>query len=482
MKHHFHFLLLAIAFFAVVLTQSSCRENTLIRSKVLPANDTVGVRTYTLSCVTHTYYDDTAITSTDIGGIPSYQGVGVFNDPFFGTMTGATYFQLLATDMYNVFAGNIIDSAILVLPYSGFTYGDSTNQTLTQSYQVFSMLDTLGNPYYTNYFNFTTKPIDITDPLSDPVTVNLYQLKDSFGYNQVAANTPGLRIKLHLPALLKTLIPALNIAATSTNLPTDFFNSFLGICVMPANTQVGSTAIPYFQLNNTSANPNNYYNQAGILVYYHAPGAILAPGDSSLPEVLYFDPGSCSHFNNITRSYSRYPINSLLHSTLANDSIIVLQNQPGASFDVLIKGIRSLPAGIINNAQLQITVLSNYTPDSTELPERLYPIGIGSATYPNGVGNGVVYELADRYPTGSITPIGYMDGFYHYINSSIRTYTINIPREVMASIAAKNDTIHMHINGTQDFYGAFKMIAGGGSYRDSLYQPKLIVVYSKLNN
>ena len=30
----------------------------------------------------------------------------------------------------------------------------------------------------------------------------------------------------------------------------------------------------------------------------------------------------------------------------------------------------------------------------------------------------------------------------------------------MASIAAKNDTLHYHINGTQDFYGAFHLVAG----------------------
>ena len=78
-----------------------------------------------------------------------------------------------------------------------------------------------------------------------------------------------------------------------------------------------------------------------------------------------------------------------------------------------------------------------------------------------------------------------MDGFYHVLNVngvSQRAYTINLPREVLNSIAAKNDTIHLHISGTQDYYGAFRMIAGGGTYVDTNYRPKLIVVYSKLNN
>ena len=51
----------------------------------------------------------------------------------------------------------------------------------------------------------------------------------------------------------------------------------------------------------------------------------------------------------------------------------------------------------------------------------------------------------------------------------------------MASIFAKNDTIHLHINGTEDFYGAFHMVAGGGNYPDSNYRAKIKIVYSKLN-
>jgi hypothetical protein len=375
-----------------------------------------------------------------------------------------------------------VDSAILILPYSGFTFGDSTNQNLTQTYQVFYMLDTLTNPAIATYYSYSTKPIDVTNPLSDPVTVNLFQLKDSFGYNQLPVDAPALHIKLRLPALFKYLNPALNILATSTNLPYDWLDAFNGICVMPANTTQGSTAIPYFQLDGSTQ-----YNTAGILVYFHSG---VAPTIDTLPAVFPFDPSICAHFNSITRSYSHSPVNGYLHSGLVNDSVIVLQNQPGASLDILIPGITKLPPGIINNAQLQINLLTStpiFAADtaSAQLPERLYPIGIGSSTYPAGVGNGVPYNLADRYPTTSLTPLTYMDGFWHNISTSnptMKTFTINIPREVMASIAAHNDTLHLHINGTQDFYGAFKMVAGGGSYSDSAYQPKFIVVYSKLNN
>jgi hypothetical protein len=478
-RHLFSLPVILTALIAAIIVQSSCRENTLIRSKVLPANDTVGLQTYTLPCITHTYYDPNAITSTDIGGIPIYQGVGVYTDSFFGTMTGSTYFNVTTNDYYNVFTNMTVDSAVLLLPYGGFTFGDSTNQSLTQTYLAFYMLDTLGNPNLVTYYANSTKPVDFSDPLSDAVTVNLHQLKDSFGYNSLAINAPALRMKLRLPALFKHLNPALNILATSSNPTQDFLNAFNGLCVMPANTRQGTTAIPYFQLDGT-----NTYNEAGILVYYHDPVGWVA-GDTDFIEQYYFAPSICSHFNNITRSYSRYPVNNLLHSSAVNDSIIALQNQPGASLDVIIPGIKSLPVGVINNAQLQIHLLPGYNTDTTLLPERMYPIGIGSSTYPSGTGAGVEYNLADRYPVTSLSPLAFMDGFYHPLNVagvSQRAYTINLPREVLNSIAARNDTIHLHISGTQDYYGAFKMLAGGGAYADTNYRPKLIVVYSKLNN
>ena len=248
---------------------------------------------------------------------------------------------------------------------------------------------------------------------------------------------------------------------------------------MPANARQGTTAIPYFRLDGTNA-----YNQANLLVYYHDPATVPAQ-DTDYLEQYYFAPSICSHFNSITRSYSRYPVNNLLHSTTVNDSIIAMQNQPGASLDVIIPGIKSLPVGVINNAQLQIHLLPGYNLDTTLLPERMYPIGIGGSTYPSGVGTGTEYNLADRYPVTSLSPLAYMDGFFHVLNVngiSQRAYTINLPREVLNSIAAKNDTIHLHISGTQDYYGAFKMVAGGGTYADTNYRPKLIVVYSKLNN
>ena len=441
------------------LAQTGCKENTLINSKVSPSNNAIGVWDTSLPCITHSYYEDSTVTSTNIGVISIYQGVGTITDPFFGTMIGATFFQVVPTDFTSaLFTNNTVDSAVLVLPYSGFTYGDTGNTSLTQTYQAFYVQDTMS--ITTPYYSYSSKPIDVAAPLSDPTTINIHRLNDSFGLNVIPKNYSALRIKLNLPTLMGHLLPALNLLASSTSPTTDFQNSFKGICVRVADTHVSNTAIPYFQLDGSTI-----YSEAGILVYYHTgTGAVT----DSLVTAYYFNRSSCGHFNSISKSYGSYPVNNLLKSGGGNDSIIALQNEPGASLDVIVPGIKSIPAGIISKAELQLTLLpGSYNPTTFQNPERLYPTGVGVNSYPSGIGNSVLYNIADRYPVDRNSPFIVLDGTIHAFTrgtTSVNTFTLDLPREVMASIAAKNDTIHLHINGTQNFYGAYHLVAGGGNY------------------
>ncbi|MFI5195743.1 MAG: hypothetical protein ACHQD8_01515 [Chitinophagales bacterium] len=477
MKHISRTLPVLISVLIALVINNGCRENTIINSRVSPSNNAVGVYDTTLSCITHTYYNDTVVTSYHFNGV--IQGLGTYTDSFFGTMTAAIYFNIIPSD-YTPLVDALIDSAILVLPYSGFTYGDTITKTLTQTYQVFYMLDTID--YNSTYYAYSTKPIDAAHSLSDPTTVNVYHLKDSLGVNVLPQNQAGLRIKLNLPIVKSRLIPALNNLSGSSSPAADFLHTFNGICVQVADTRQFNTAIPYFQLDGVTGP----YSEAGILIYHH---------DSGLHDTVvtpyYFDIGTCAHFNNVTKSYSHFPVNNLFQSTQSNDQVIAVQNEPGASIDVIVPGIKNLPAGIINKAELQFTLLPGYgnyiqTPGGPILfaPERINPTGIGNSTYPTGIGNGLLYTIADMYPIYSSTPLNVIDGTLHnpYPGTTLAKFTVDIPREVMASIAAKNDTIHLHIDGSQNFYGAFHLVAGGGSYPDPLYRAKLFVVYSKLKN
>jgi len=474
LNHRFSLPVLLAAIFAIAFTQSGCKEGSLINAKVSPSDTTLGVFTTELSCITHTYYDDTAITGLYISGLPVYQGAGQITDPFFGVMTGSTYFQVVPDQPTTaVYDNSTIDSAALILPYTGFSYGDTSDHSLTQSYQAFFLNEDIapGSLYY----SYTTKEVDNGTPLSDPVTVNLYHLRDSLSVNNKNF-APGLRIKLKLPVLLNRLIPALIDATNNTGSPYTAFNSaFKGVAVKIANTLQSTKAYPFFRLDGKAD-----YSRAGIIVYYHANGSTSDTATQS----YFFDGTSCGFFNNVTKSYGHSPVKALLSSTQSNDSIIALQNQPGACLDIVIPGIKSLPAGVINKAQLQLTLLPGYTDVKYDAVARMYPRRVNSATYPLGSVAGATEDIYDRYPKASLSPFLIMDGQLHSIDrngTTVQAYTIGIPRELMSSINAKNDTLHLRITGTQDYVGAFRAVLGGGNHPNPLYKAKLLIVYSKLN-
>jgi Domain of unknown function (DUF4270) len=448
--------------------QTGCRENTLLSTKISPANDTAGLGTLTLSCITHTYLDDTVLTSTNIGGIPIYEGVGNLYDPYFGITHAATYFQIVPLTYGITFQGNVFgisssfvfDSAVLVLPYSQFCYGDTANAMLAQQYQVFYLANKMSID--SNYYSFDS--VGVSVPLSAPVTRTLGQIRDSFSWANVNYH-PHLRIRLNDSMILNMLN-----TIDSNNSASSFLNVFNGLCVKAVGPS--TSFLPYFNLSDGA----DYYSQAGILVYYTNQTAGYNTDTNILQ--LAFTPSYCAHLNNVNRSYSGFPVNSLYQSKMANDQIVALQNQPGAGIDVVIQGIKKLPKNIIiNQAQLRLSVLPGYNTDTTWGPYTLYPLGIDSV--------GLAYTVADRYPLTSTSPLYILDGAPHTFTTaagaSINTYTIGMPREITNAYLQGKDTVHLHINGTQDFYGAFHLVAGGGNYPDTNYRAKMIVTYSLLN-
>lgn len=467
---------LLVFLFALAFGGTGCRENTLINSKVSPAINTVNQYTDSIFCITKTYYDDTAITSTTLPSVPIYQGIGNLSDAFFGTMTGSTYFQVIPLNKgFGAYDSMTVDSAFIVVPYGGFIFGDATAGKY-QSYQAFYTTEPM---YYDSvYHSYDSKTFDATFPLSDPTTVDISSWDLLADTVTQAKNYPGLRLKLKVPVLMNYLRHADSALINSTSVDADFIKAFNGICIRPANTTVTSPAYPYFRLDGS-----NIYTQAGLLVYTHKTSKT---DDTAHLVTYYYSTNNCAHFNSIRKTYSHSPVSSLYANTTPNDHIIAVQNQPGAALDIVLPGLKKFPDGVLNKAELQFTVLSdatygNYLTSGTFLgPERMFPTGIGNGVFPTGIGYGLTYILSDYYPLTSLSAFGVLDGYVHNVNGR-RVYTINIPREVLTSIKAGNDTLHLHINGTQDYYGAGHTVLAGGGYPDALYRPKLFVVYSKLN-
>lgn len=463
-----YFVLLAIS--AIVF--GSCRERTLISSALSPANDTVGVEADTLPCVTHTFYNDDVITSLNISGLPEYQAVGAISDSFFGTTVASTFFQISNTTgllKFDTAVYNNIDSVVLNLPYAGFAFGDSASLSATETFQVFYLDDTLG--YNTSYGPSSTKRVDIGNPLSAATTVKLHNLNDSVVDEKGHKHAPALRIKLNYTNTMDKI----NRALFKQSSATDFINHFHGICVRTADSRKFNTVLPYFSLAGSDD-----YSKAGILIYYHS----LAVPDSAQHLVFAHEQIDCAHFNNITRSYARFPLNQLINSTQANDSIIALQNQPGATIDFKFSGLNSIPKNVvINKAEIQLSLVPGLNSSKFFPHDQIYPLGVGDGTWPSGVTAGAEYTVLDRYPLTSTSAYTILGGEPHsvaYGSTTVTTYKIGIPREVIASIAAGRDSLHYHVRGTQLFTGAYRALFAGGNYSDARYRAKLIVVYSSL--
>lgn len=456
-----------------VISLSACRENTLIDSGISPTDNTIGIYDTSLDVMTRTYFDDTVLTGLYISGLSVTQAIGSFQDPFFGTLTASSYFQVVPVNPSPaVFTNKTIDSAVLIVPYSYYSFGDTSDQNSRQSYQVYYTSDNLDKSSV-RYSN-TVVPVDEGNPLSEVFTANLHQIKDSI---TVAGSkkAPCLRIPLKKSVLESRLLPALTNAGNNPTDPNNSFHSvFKGLCVRPADSRTTTSIMPYFRLDGSTE-----YTTAGIIVYYHTNG-----GNDTLTQRYYFDGSACGFYNQLKRTYSHSPVNALYTSTSPNDSIIGIQNQPGASLDVYIPGITKLPKGEILKAELQLSMLPTRNDTKYDPVSRLYPMRIANGTYPAGEIAGSENYVMDRYPLNSLTPLSILNGQMRTFDrngTSVKTYVIGLPREITASYKANNDTLHLHITGTADYVGAYRALLGGGSHPNSLYKAKLFVVYSRLN-
>ncbi len=267
---------------------------------------------------------------------------------------------------------------------------------------------------------------------------------------------------------------AMALSVDSSDQTTAFMNLFNGICVRVANTTKYTKAMPYFSLNGSDD-----YSTACIMVYYHVYGA-----DTSTMLPFSFNQSNCSHYNAITRNYSRYPVNRLINSGKANNEIVAVTNQPGTSIDIKIGGIQKLRKDIIiNKADLFLSVIPSLESKTFYLPPQIYPEGIGNGTYPSNIDAGAIYPIEDRKPYTSTSPYYIMDGTPHtlkYSDTSVVSFKLGFPRELRSCMESGSDTLHLKVRGTQLFYGAYRLLAAGGNYPDNRYKAKLIVVHSSL--
>lgn len=458
------------AVLALAFALSSCKEDSIIRSTLTPAIDnitTFGIGpdfangTDTITIQTKTGYQDSLVTSGRGTGLPIYHALGYVADPFAGKTAAGIYMQFVPTAVKTQITGTSFDSLVLVLPYSGFTWGDTSTQ-ISHTFKVYAITSAFfkDSTYYSKN-SLGTEPSPIgTATITTGSSLQTGNIQDSsivLGKNGIR-RAPHLRIKLSdaFYTQFRTLLKA-----DSTY--KDFTAAFPGLYIAP-DTTVGKASLPFFRLNSSSS---ALYGTAALLAYTN--------GNDTAMQFPYLE-DQAAHFNRITRNYSGTGLVSLLNG--GTNEYLAMQNAPGAFIDLTLPYIQNLPRNVlINKAEISFTQVAapGASMDDAKFfgPLRIYPRGINST--------GGQYDVADFYAGNSVY-LGFVDGSVSTEvqgGITVNVYRINIPREIQKTIVANNGGLHLRIGGTINYPAAYRLVVGGAGHPNALYRPKLNIIYTK---
>lgn len=443
--------LLAATIFAV-----GCKEDTVINANVSPTLGAIAVDTIpdTFTILTKTVLIDTVVTSLTPSNQVVVHGLGTANDPYFGRTNAGIYVQVLPERGNFTFSANDphVTDAYVVLPFSGFAWGDTTD---IQDYNVYRVTDNLttDETYYSN----THKNYDPT-PVGSITGVNVDKLTDSVS---VLGSNRAPHIRIKLTEAFKNELVSL---AASSNDAAAFLSAMKGLYIASADTTKG-VALPYFMLNNSTD-----YRRAAIQFFYYE-----GSNQSDVKTAFFNFTTGCAHYNRIARNYSN-ELKNAFASGAQSDAVVYLQNLPGATLDLRFPTLKNLPAVVVNRAELiitQISLPSDPGADKFWSPLLLDVTGVDAS--------GNKYVPLDKQPLTDVGALAFMDGSRKTVTLPggmvVNQYSINIPREVQRAIVNKSDALHLQLNGVQRFFGAYRLIAGGNP---SQFKVSLRITYSKL--
>lgn len=444
--------------FSVLIGITSCRENTIINTGVNPAGDNIFTQDAgdTLTILTRVLYDDSVVTSGSNSGYYILHGLGQANDPFAGKTNAAIYYQVLPpSSSFTLGEGGVIDSAVLVLPYSGTTWGDSTAAAPLQTFRVYQIGELLAKD--SAYYSSEKRTVDYARFYGSK-SVQVAILKDSVKVWDTL-RTPHLRIPLN-SAFVSDIQNALPADSTIAS----FLNAFKGF-YLEADSTTGGTSIPYFRIDGQA----KAFDRASVVLYYHNNG-----GDS-LTATFPFDGSGAAHYNAIKRNYNGTPAQAIMNAGWGAQPMLVMQNSPGAVIEVKVPYLSDLPKDIIvNKAELIITAIDTVNSATFYKPARVAPSGIDST--------GKLFNIAD------ITGVGPGNDGFRFIDGTRREatiggvtvsrYVMNIPAEVQKVISGVRPELHLRIRGTATLPAAYRLVAGGPGY-GGITKIQLRIIYSK---
>lgn len=454
-------LLTAIAC-CTLIWQTGCKEDTIIRTNVAPGSNELGVTVVpdTFTIITKSLLRTHLNTSDKSEDIRIIKGLGNIYDPYFGTTNSGIFFQVVSPTAGYPFPASItIDSAILVIPYSGFGWGDTASPQ-SQSFSVFEVSENMN--VETDYYS--DEKLNTSSTVVGSATVDFSKALKEFP--EVVDTVVGFR-HIRIPMTSDFINKVTSQQGTGVfDTDASFLNFFKGFYIRPTDTNARKDLLPYFFLDG-----GDDYNRLAIVFYYRESGS------SDTKSVFFnFSRDKSAQYNYITRNYSgtraKYWFDQYTASPDVSDDTIIVQNEPGAVIDVRIPNIKNLPKVPILKAELVIKSAVTGTNDSLAPPSRLIVDGVNTS--------GETYSVEDLISTSPQAAASFIDGLRRNekdaTGNDIVVYRINIPREVQKAIREEREELHLQIRSVKTFPAAYRLIAGGST--NSSYKTELNIVYS----
>ncbi len=457
---------------SIALMFSSCREDAIVKASIAPGNNVLNTDTLgdTVTVITKTGFIEKLNTSEKQSGLRVIHGLGTVVDPYFGRTNAGIAFQVIpaVTSGFSFTGGNAytIDSAVLILPYAGFSwgnYGDPEEQKL-RVYELTEQLS-IDQEYYSNQ----VVGINRSNPISDLQSIDFKAKLDSEPILGTGDTTDSkhLRIPLNQAFIDKFDNEVRNNKDVSFASESAFLNFLKGIYIEP-DTNQNTDLLSYFYLDG-----NSNYNRAAIAFYYRE------DGDNTTKTAFFnYVRDKTANYNWIGRNYTGRPaqdlINNYNNTINKSDDTIVLQNEPGAVLDIRMPYLSNLPQVTIVKAEIVITqVKTGNNADTMLTPNRITPRGVDE--------NGEEYTIADYDVSNVSAAIDFVDGNKlsekDQFNNDIIRYRINVPKEVQKIINGERKELHLRIKGAKGYPAAYRLVAGGRTH--SNYKVQLNIVYSK---
>ncbi len=425
----------------ILLVIAGCKKVDLVGLEIQPTEDLLNaLYTDTVSIQAITIRADSLRTDNNA---VNRSLLGDFKDPLFGRSQASIVAQLLLSSNTPSFGTNpILDSAVLILPYTGY-YGD-TNSTLTVQVKELEEAINADSAYYSNRI-FKNKGVLLGSKTfkprsTDSITIAAIRAGKSDTIQRIPAQ---LRIKLDSTFASTNL---LNISTDKLASSTAFLTYFKGISInIDSNATQGTGGVCIFDMFTSG--------RAKVTLYYRS-GA-----DTLSFDYVINNGGAVA--GTFTHNYTGSPVSAELQNPSMQQTYV--QAMAGLRTKLNFPQLKHLTdSGMIAISKAELVVPIQISSNSTykEIP-RLALV--------RGDSTGTVFTLPDLALGDA-----FAGGFY---NATAGTYTFNIALYLQDVLAGKRKLDNLYLVATGAATTANRSILNGTQNSAPI---KLNLFYNKL--